>query len=396
MPRRPPGADAMSVWLRPAQATRLPASAFSRDEITQAAIELADQGGLEAVSMRRIAARIGSAPTSLYWYFSDKDELYELMVDAVIGQVELPERPSGDWRADLRSIAVATRAAMSRHPWFAQLGIHPVAGPRTVRFGAVALRSLEGLGLDQETEVNILAAVNNYISGFVQREAAWRRFASPAAPAAARGHGEAAEMSAEHLEARTRLHGDESFAFGLDCLLDGFAVLIARTRLNGALPRGRGDGFDLHQLARVAEHGHAEQRARSVMITEGGFHDLPGRDEIGPPGRGHEHGGLEHIGESGAASGQGGTEIDHGHPGLRPDIVAADDAAAFVQRARAGGENQRARRGGRGIRIGNTRVQTVRTDQTDGHGRSLPAAPAGDFRARGPSYWDTSNTRRYG
>ncbi len=181
--------------------------------------------------MRRIAARIGSAPTSLYWYFSDKEELYELMVDAVVGQVQLPERPSGDWRADLRSIASATRATLSSHPWFGQLGIHPVAGPQTVRFGATALRSLEGLDLDEDTEVNMLAAVNNYISGFVQREAAWRRFASRAVPAAARGHdGGDPELSAEHLAARTRLQDDQSFAFGLDCLLDGFAALVARAR----------------------------------------------------------------------------------------------------------------------------------------------------------------------
>jgi len=71
VPRRPPGSDVTSVWFRPAPASRQPAPAFSRDEITQAAIDLADHGGLEAVSMRRIAARIGSAPTSLYWYVSN-------------------------------------------------------------------------------------------------------------------------------------------------------------------------------------------------------------------------------------------------------------------------------------------------------------------------------------
>jgi len=131
VPRRPPGSGAMSVWLRPGPKPRQPAPAFSRDEITRVAIELADRGGLEAVSMRRIASRIGSAPTSLYWYFSDKDELYELMVDAVIGQVPLLERPSGDWRADLAAIAWAARATLSSHPWFAQVGIHPVAGPQT-------------------------------------------------------------------------------------------------------------------------------------------------------------------------------------------------------------------------------------------------------------------------
>ena len=236
MPRRPPGSGEMSVWLRPGPTPRQPAPAVSRDEITRVAIELADRGGLEAVSMRRIASRIGSAPTSLYWYFSDKDELYELMVDAVIGQVPLLERPSGDWRADLAAIAWAARATLSSHPWFAQLGIHPVAGPQTLRFGATTLRSFEGLSLDQETEVNILAAINNYIYGFVQREVAWQRFAPRAEPAAAPAHED--EISAEHLAARTKLHGDESFAFGLECLLDGFAVRAARAESNGELARG--------------------------------------------------------------------------------------------------------------------------------------------------------------
>ena len=236
MPRRPPGSDVTSVWFRPAPAPRQPSPTFSRDEITRAAIDLADRGGLEAVSMRRIAARIGSAPTSLYWYVSNKEELYELMVDATIGLIPLPEQPSGDWRADLSAIASAARLTLSTHPWFAQLGIYPVAGPLTVRFGAVALRSFDGLGLDPATEVNILATVNNYIFGFVQREAAWRRLPARAEPAAVPSGTESSGaavnraqprgLSAGHLSARTSLHGDDSFEWGLACLLDGIAVRI--------------------------------------------------------------------------------------------------------------------------------------------------------------------------
>jgi AcrR family transcriptional regulator len=250
MPRRPPGSGAMSVWSRPSHAPRQPVPAFSRDEITRVAIELADAGGLEAVSMRRIAARIGSAPTSLYWYFSDKDELFELMVDAVLGEIPLPGQPSGDWRADLTEIARAVRATLGRHPWFAQLGIHPVAGPQTQRFITVALRTFDGLGLGEQTLADILAAVNNYISGFVQREAAWSRFASRAAapgpapaittapattapattaPATAPLAGDAGPDSIppEVLAARTRLSGDASFEFGLQCVLDGIAAHVA-------------------------------------------------------------------------------------------------------------------------------------------------------------------------
>jgi AcrR family transcriptional regulator len=237
VPRRPPGSDVTSVWFRPAPASRQPAPAFSQDEITRAAIDLADHGGLEAVSMRRIAARIGSAPTSLYWYVSNKEELYELMVDAAIGLIPLPEQPSGDWRADLAAIARAARVTLSAHPWFAQLGIHPVAGPLTLRFGAITLRSFEGLGLGPDTEVNILATINNYIFGFVQREAAWRRLPVAVEPAAAPvDPGPSANVtrpdsfSAEHLSVRMNLHGDDSFEFGLNCLLDGIAVRIGRVR----------------------------------------------------------------------------------------------------------------------------------------------------------------------
>jgi AcrR family transcriptional regulator len=240
VPRRPPGSDVTSVWFRPAPAPRQPAPTFSRDEITRAAMDLADRGGLEAVSMRRIAARIGSAPTSLYWYVSTKEELYELMVDAAIGLIPLPERPSGDWRADLAAIARAARVTLSAHSWFAQLGIHPVAGPLTMRYAAVSLRSFEGLGLDPATEVNILSTINNFIFGFVQREAAWQRLPTRAEPAAApsgtepsgppAGDAQPDGVSAEHLSVRTKLHGDDGFEFGLGCVLDGIAVRIGRAR----------------------------------------------------------------------------------------------------------------------------------------------------------------------
>ena len=237
MPRRPAGSEAASVWLRRSQAHREPPPAFSREEITRAAVDLADRDGLAAVSMRRIAERIGSAPTSLYWYVATKDEIYELMVDAVIGEIELPGRPSGDWRADLSSIASVTRATLARHPWLAQLGIHPIPGPATLRYGEIALSSLAGLGLDEASQVNVLAAVNNYIFGFLGREAAWqnliRRTRTTEAgwdsglsdlAAASAGQRAAAPVP---LTARMNLTSDESFAFGLECLLDGIVLRVA-------------------------------------------------------------------------------------------------------------------------------------------------------------------------
>jgi AcrR family transcriptional regulator len=237
VPRRPPGSQSESVWTRPAPAPGRSAPAFSREEITRAAVDLADASGLGAVSMRRIAERIGSAPTSIYWYVSDKSELYELMVDAVLAEIDLPEHLTGEWRTDLTTIAWTSLATYRRHRWYGQLGIHPVPGPGTLRYAAIVLESLTGCGLDEPTAINVLATVNNYILGFIQREQAWQdllaRDAAPARwpqAAAPGGTGRpAADPAADRdLSARLTLTGDEGFAFGLGCFLDGIAVLFSR------------------------------------------------------------------------------------------------------------------------------------------------------------------------
>lgn len=238
MPRRPSGSRTDSIWHRPAPAPNRSASspAFSREEITRAAVELADRHGLEAVSMRRIADRIGSSPTSIYWYVSDKSELYELMFDVVLGEVELPGWSARGWRADLSSLAWATLATARRHRWwYSQVGIQPVPGPNTRRYAAVMLPILAKWGIDETTGVNVLATLNNYIVGFIQREAAWLQLATrPAADetsAAGGGHepGQRADdalMSARWVSDRLRLSGDESFRFGLERFLDGIAALV--------------------------------------------------------------------------------------------------------------------------------------------------------------------------
>jgi AcrR family transcriptional regulator len=210
------------IWLRPEGSRRGPRPTLSRAEITRAAIELADTGGLDAVSMRRIGARLGAGATSLYSYVSTKDDLYELMVDEVIGRIRVP-RPSGDWRADLREVAERTHAVLRRHPWFVQLGIQPGLGPKTQAYGAAALAALDGLGLGVAAQINVLAALNNYVVGFVHRETAWERLRSRS------GLDRAAEQDAalaEHVAVRLELTSRDSFRFGLDCLLDGVAARV--------------------------------------------------------------------------------------------------------------------------------------------------------------------------
>jgi hypothetical protein len=114
---------------------------------------------------------------------------------------------------------------LARHLWFTQLGIYPIAGPQTLRYGEVALQSLTSLGIDGAAQVNVLAALNNYVFGFLQRKTAWHHGTSPTdAPSGPVARG---VVSVDHLSARTALAGDESFMFGLNCLLHGFAALAA-------------------------------------------------------------------------------------------------------------------------------------------------------------------------
>src|SRR5207245_4779395 len=92
---------------------------LSRDEIVRAAIAVADAEGPEAISMRRIAREVGAGVMSLYWYVSSKEELLDLMLDAIEAEIEVPE-PTGDWRADLGAFARRPRAALRQHRWAAE------------------------------------------------------------------------------------------------------------------------------------------------------------------------------------------------------------------------------------------------------------------------------------
>jgi AcrR family transcriptional regulator len=122
---RRPGA----IWLRPEQAAVGRPPERSRAEITAAAIGLADVEGLDAVSMRRLAAELGMGAASLYRYVATREDLLDLMTDETATEFAL-RAPSGDWQADLLSIARQARGIMRRHHWLAALTItRPVLGP---------------------------------------------------------------------------------------------------------------------------------------------------------------------------------------------------------------------------------------------------------------------------
>jgi AcrR family transcriptional regulator len=118
------------IWLRPEQSPVGRRAERSRAEITAAAIEIADREGLDAVSMRRVAADLGTGAASLYRYVATRDELLDLMVDSTGGEYRLAA-PRGDWPSDLLDVARQAREIMRRHPWLPALVVtRPVLGPR--------------------------------------------------------------------------------------------------------------------------------------------------------------------------------------------------------------------------------------------------------------------------
>ena len=150
---------------------------LSRDEIVRTAIAVADAEGPDAISMRRIARELSAGAMSLYWYVGSKEELLELMLDAIEAEIEVPE-PSGDWRADLGTFAHRTRAALSRHRWAVEfIGTRPPSGPNDVRNLERLLGLLDGTGIDDfRLIMGIFMTVATFVIGAVIRDAQEIRF----------------------------------------------------------------------------------------------------------------------------------------------------------------------------------------------------------------------------
>ncbi|MEO3824261.1 TetR/AcrR family transcriptional regulator [Actinomadura sp. B10D3] len=163
------------IWSIPERQGRGPRPAYSRAQITEAAIRIADAEGLEAASMRRIAAELGTGAMSLYRYVPSRDDLIDLMVDHAALEMDIPDRPSGDWRADLTLIAENTRVVGLRHPWLAGL-VRPRAtfGPNRLRLMEFAFGALD-VGIPIDDMLTLIEMLNGYVERAVRGEIAWRQ-----------------------------------------------------------------------------------------------------------------------------------------------------------------------------------------------------------------------------
>jgi AcrR family transcriptional regulator len=229
------------IWARPERGHRQPR--FTREQIAATALAIADAEGFEAVSMRRIAAELKSGTMTLYHYVRTKDDLRDLLDDAIMGEVLVPdgELPR-DWRGALRAIARQTRTALLRHPWSLHALQGAWFGPNALRHIDQSLAAVAGTGLDQAGKLELLALVDDYVTGHVIRLGevrsrpeldgadvdaimSWARAELDTGQYANLDRDAAdADPTEAWREIAGQLDDDERFERGLDALLTGAAI----------------------------------------------------------------------------------------------------------------------------------------------------------------------------
>ncbi|MFF3221972.1 TetR/AcrR family transcriptional regulator C-terminal domain-containing protein [Nocardia suismassiliense] len=226
--------------------TRGPKQRSSVDAVVAAAIEIADTAGIDALTMRAVATRLGLTPMATYTYVPGKAELIDLMVDKVYAEMDRADLSELPWRDRVTTIAIANRAMLTRHPWVAYLPTtRPPLGPGMAAKYDHELRAFEGLGLDDVA----MDASLTYVLGFVTSVARIAIDAARAAADSAMSDHQWWERAAPLLEqvfdprqypvgARvgatagmaydSAYSADHAFDFGLARVLDGLAALIEK------------------------------------------------------------------------------------------------------------------------------------------------------------------------
>ncbi|MFE0421142.1 TetR/AcrR family transcriptional regulator C-terminal domain-containing protein [Streptomyces sp. NPDC058953] len=228
-----------SVWTRPRRRKR-EQPALSREQIVAEALALLDSDGVDALSMRKLGARLKAGATSMYSHVANKEELIELVVDEVYGEIEVPEATGpDDWRRALEEFAHSFRATILRHPWMASvLGEVGMAylGPNMMRLSDRGLGIFEAGGCDDpETADTLMTTVIAFVIGTALTEAAyltslnrsgrteqeWLESVWPAAVAAAEPYPRLRKRYAQLGATDAANTRGSSFDQGLACVLDG-------------------------------------------------------------------------------------------------------------------------------------------------------------------------------
>jgi AcrR family transcriptional regulator len=208
--------------------TTQPRLPLNRNRILHAALELADEGGIESLTMRKLGQVLGFEAMSLYNHVANKDDVLDGILDLVLAQSESPS-PEGDWDTAIRESALSVHATLRRHPWSCSLLMDPGRiRPARLRYMDVLLGRLREAGFSAETTYHAYHVLDGHIFGFSLWETSHsytaeevsnfvEKFAQTITP-------EAYPYLHEHAEQHFNEgpHQEVSaFEFGLDLIVDG-------------------------------------------------------------------------------------------------------------------------------------------------------------------------------
>lgn len=205
----------------------LPSAPLSRERVLQVALGLADKGGLEALSMRKLAEELGVKAMSLYNHVANKDDVIDGIVDRVVSEIELP-RLNTDWKTAMRRRAISAHTVLLQHPWSAMPLMSRInVGPAMLRYIDATLGCLYEAGFSIEMADHVRNAIDSHIYGFTIQELNF--------PVEASAYAETADSFLSYIPeeqypymhrlSRRVIEGEydglHDFEFGLDLILNG-------------------------------------------------------------------------------------------------------------------------------------------------------------------------------
>ena len=203
---------------------------LTRERVLQAAVELADRDGIEALSMRKLGRELGVEGMALYRYVRNKEELLDGVVDFVVGEIGTP-RAGADWKTDMRALALAARRVMVRHPWAPRVLVdRREVGPATLGHIDRVLGILSRGGFSIDMAHHAIHVLGSRILGFTQDPFNDTADVRPEPEVAVRQARELAAvfpnvgelaLAATHEGALGGCDDDFEFEFGLDLIVDG-------------------------------------------------------------------------------------------------------------------------------------------------------------------------------
>ena len=203
----------------------------TRDRIVRAAIDLADEGGIDAISMRRLGQVLGVEAMSLYKHVANKDEVLDGIADLVSAEIRVPD-PTGPWKQELRASAISAHEVLRGHGWASTLIESRVnAGPNRLRYLDAVIATLRGAGFPLPVVARAFGLLDSHTYGFTLQEQAWAFDPADSPELAAEMVATLPEGAYPNIVAMAQMvlepgEGVIDFEFGLDLILDGLERLL--------------------------------------------------------------------------------------------------------------------------------------------------------------------------